>query len=133
MNSFPNTSAICVPITESTFDTFFAELREAEQTADAIELRLDYLSADTLPRVIAELRSQTGQIAKPLIYTFRPLEQGGKRDLSLEDRRNFWRSLPRELIEAISFADFELDLVECFADSPPPIPWSKVICSWHNF
>jgi 3-dehydroquinate dehydratase/shikimate dehydrogenase len=110
MNNFQKLSLICVPITENSDDAFFASLHEAEQTADAIELRLDYLSAVSLPRVIAELRSRIRQITKPLIFTFRPGGQGGKRDLS-----------------------FEIDLVESFADSPPPISWSKVICSWHNF
>src|SRR5262249_22879906 len=133
MSNFKNFSMICVPITENSEDAFFASLREAEQTADAIELRLDYLSAACLSPVIAELRTRIRQITKPLIFTFRPRQQGGKRDLSLEDRRNLWRGLPQELVASMAFADFELDLVESFAGSPPPIPWSKVICSWHNF
>ncbi len=124
---------ICVPITETTADEFLAAIHEAEQTADAIELRLDYLPAEILPRVIAELRARIARIAKPLIFTFRPREQGGRRDLTLEQRRSFWRGLPQEIVAAMAFADFEFDLVESFADSPPPVPWSKVICSWHNF
>src|SRR5574341_2698871 len=132
MNTSPP-SLICVPITEANVEAFLATIREAEQTADAIELRLDYLPAEALPQLIAELRSRIVQISKPLIATFRPHEQGGKRDLSLQDRRNFWRNLPPEIINSIAFADFELDLVESFASERPPIPWSKVICSWHNF
>jgi 3-dehydroquinate dehydratase/shikimate dehydrogenase len=126
-------SPICVPITETDVEAFLATTGEAEQTADTIELRLDYLPAEALPQLIAELRSRTAQISKPLIVTFRPREQGGKRDLSLQDRHDFWRSLPPEIINAIAFADFELDLVESLAGEQPPIPWSKVICSWHNF
>ncbi len=133
MNTAPISSLICVPITETIANAFLTTIHEAEQTADAIELRLDYLPAELLPQVIAELRSRIPSISKPLIFTFRPRQQGGKRDLSLQDRRTFWLSLPPEIINAMAFADFELDLVESFAGEPPPIPWSKVICSWHDF
>jgi 3-dehydroquinate dehydratase/shikimate dehydrogenase len=133
MNTSPISSLICAPITETNVEAFLATIREAEQTADAIELRLDYLSAEALPQLIVELRSRVAQISKPLILTFRPRQQGGKRDLTLEDRHDFWRNLPPEIISAIAFADFELDLVESFASEQPPIPWGKIICSWHNF
>jgi len=132
MNTSPP-SLICIPITETNVEAFLATIREAEQTADAIELRLDYLPGGSLPQLIAELRSRIAQISKPLIITFRPREQGGKRNLTIQDRYDFWRSLPQEIINAIAFADFELDLVESFVSEQPPIPWSKVICSWHNF
>ncbi len=124
-------SFTCTPVTETEINRFLAAIAEADATADAIELRLDYLPAESLPSVVGELR--TRRIAKPLILTFRPREQGGQRDLTLADRLNFWRNLPAELVEAMAFADFELDLVESLGDSTPPVPWNKVICSWHNF
>jgi 3-dehydroquinate dehydratase/shikimate dehydrogenase len=133
MNASPAFPFICVPITETNAEAFLAATDEAAQIADAIELRLDYLSAEALPQLIVELRSRIERISKPLIFTFRPREQGGKRDLSLQDRHNFWRSLPPEITSAFAFADFELDLVESLAGDQPPVPWSKVICSWHNF
>jgi 3-dehydroquinate dehydratase/shikimate dehydrogenase len=68
-----------------------------------------------------------------LLFTFRPQEQGGQRALSLDERRAFWQSLPAAVTAVISLADFELDLVESFAHESPPLPWEKVICSWHNF
>jgi len=125
---------ICTPITETETHNFLAAIAEAGATADAIELRFDYLSAESLSRVISELRTrQICKITKPLIVTFRPREQGGRRDLTLDERHRFWRSLPAEIVEAMAFADFELDLVESLGDSTPPVPWNKVICSWHNF
>ncbi|MGH9937743.1 MAG: type I 3-dehydroquinate dehydratase, partial [Blastocatellia bacterium] len=124
---------ICAPITDSGADAFLAAIYNAERRADAVELRFDYLSAESLQQTLTELRSGVGRIGKPLVLTFRPREQGGKRDLTLRDRRDFWRSLPPEIGAAIAFADFELDLVESFAGEPPPVPWSKVICSWHDF
>src|SRR5215510_4402095 len=126
-------SIICAPITETNAHTFLATIYEAEHIADAIELRLDYLPAEALPQLIAELSSRIARVSKPLIFTFRPREQGGKRDLTSQDRRDFWRGLPPEIVNSIVYADFEFDLVESFAGEQPPAPWEKVICSWHDF
>jgi 3-dehydroquinate dehydratase / shikimate dehydrogenase len=126
-------SLICAPVTETESNAFLASIHEAEQIADAIELRLDYLPAESLPQLIVELSSHIADVSKPLIFTFRPREQGGKRDLTLQDRRDFWLGLPPELINSIAYADFEFDLVESFAGEQPPAPWEKVICSWHDF
>lgn len=134
MNTSLISSLICAPITEVGPDSFVAAIRRAaKQITDTIELRFDYVAAGALPDLIVELYSYIGHISKPLIFTFRPSEQGGKRDLTLQDRRDFWRSLPPDLINSIAYADFEFDLVESFVSEQPPVPWSKVICSWHNF
>ena len=133
MNTKSRSSLICVPITESDAESFLATIHEAEQVADAIELRFDYLPAESLPQLIVELTSHIARVSKPLIFTFRPREQGGKRDLSLQDRRDFWRGLPPEIVKSIAYADFEFDLVESFASESPPAPWEKIICSWHDF
>ncbi|MBO0724302.1 MAG: shikimate dehydrogenase [Blastocatellia bacterium] len=129
----PIPALICAPITEGAPDSFLATIHEAEQIADAIELRLDYLPAEALPRLIVELSSRIARVSKPLILTFRPLEQGGKRDLTLQNRRDFWRGLPPEIVSSIAYADFEFDLVESFRNEQPPAPWEKIICSWHDF
>jgi 3-dehydroquinate dehydratase/shikimate dehydrogenase len=128
-----SSSLICVPITETEANAFLASIHEAERIADAIELRFDYLSAEALPQLIAGLSSRVARVSKPLILTFRPREQGGKRDLTLQDRRDFWRGLPPEIINSNGYADFEFDLVESLANEQPPAPWEKVICSWHDF
>ncbi len=133
MNVSSPYSLICVPITETQAGDFLASMREAEKIADAIELRLDYLPAESLPQLIVELSSTIARVSKPLILTFRPREQGGKRDLSLQDRHDFWHGLPPEISDSITFADFEADLVESFSNEQSPVPWEKVICSWHDF
>ncbi len=125
-------SLICVPIVATRSEDVFASIAETQHVADAIELRLDYLTVDALQQVITRLRAGLSTINKPLILTLRPSEQGGNRDLTLQERRNFWRSLPGEIVETVAFADFELDLAESFADDSS-IPWNKVICSYHNF
>lgn len=121
---------ICTPITERCSDAFLASVSEAEAVADCIEARLDYLPADQLEDVLSSFVSH--KPAKPLILTFRPREQGGERDLSLEDRRAFWSGLRPDLIDQIAYADFELDLVQSFG-ARSPVPWNKVICSFHDF
>ena len=122
---------LCVPITETSADHFLSAIDEAANIADIIELRLDYLPDPELAKVLAALLTQ--KLTKPLLFTFRPQEQGGKRELPLGTRLNFWRSLQSEILNLISFADFELDLVEYLADKTPPIAWDKIICSHHNF
>lgn len=122
---------ICVPITENKAENFLNAINEAAINADAIELRLDYLHENELANVLSALPAQ--EISKPLIFTFRPREQGGMRDLPLENRLAFWQALSGEIKALISYADFELDLVEFLADKNPPIEWAKIICSNHNF
>ncbi|MBS1791880.1 MAG: shikimate dehydrogenase [Acidobacteria bacterium] len=129
----PLTQFICVPITETNPDAFLAATREAAQSADMVELRLDYLSDEHRQTVIDRLPALIAEVAGiNLLLTFRPREQGGKCDLSLQDRQMFWRTLPLEVTGAIRFADFEFDLVESLGQHSP-IPWEKVICSWHHF
>ncbi len=122
---------ICVPITETEAEAFLNAIEEATQVADIIELRLDYLRENELTNLLGKLPKR--EVNKPLLFTFRPREQGGLRDLTLADRLNFWRDLSNETKALITFADFELDLVEQLANQPPPLPWHKVICSHHNF
>lgn len=122
---------ICIPITETNSVAFIAAITAAAPLADIIELRLDYLSDAERDEVLKNISAH--QISKPLLFTFRPREQGGMRDLSSETRLNFWYSLNPETIKLITFADFELDLVEYLADKIPPIEWNKIICSNHNF
>jgi 3-dehydroquinate dehydratase/shikimate dehydrogenase len=124
---------ICVPITESRATDFLAAIGQAADVAEAVELRLDYLIGDELSRLLSSLPDVLPRLGRTFIFTFRPREQGGQRDLSLEDRRSFWRNLAPEMIAGLSYADFEFDLVESFRDETPPVPWEKIICSEHDF
>jgi 3-dehydroquinate dehydratase/shikimate dehydrogenase len=122
---------VCVPITETSFENFMRAVEEAATVADAVELRIDYLSEVDALRAINFLSDSKTEIQTPLILTRRPLEQGGQRDLSFSERVNFWRGY--ESWAAIAYADLEFDLVEHLSKIDLPIPWEKVICSWHNF
>ncbi len=122
---------ICVPITEKSAEAFLNAIEEAAQLANIIELRMDYLDDEECLKVEKQLPSVALKLSYPLIMTFRPREQGGMRDLSLSDRRVFWQNLSEEVKSGVSYVDLELDLVETLQS--PPVPWSKVICSWHDF
>ena len=124
---------VCVPITESLGAAFIAALCEADEVAEAIELRLDYLESAELPGVLEWLVENGESLKASLVLTFRPREQGGRRDVTLAERRNFWHSLAPAIIERARFVDFEWDLVESLRDVDSPVSWEKVICSWHDF
>jgi len=131
-NNMTNSSLICVPVTERAASGFLEMAEAAAQAADAVELRLDYLSQDDLLTVIDDLPARLDRWKKPVILTFRPSEQGGMRALSLEERLIFWRNLPPGVVERIAWADLELDLVE-HPGGEDIIPREKVICSRHDF
>lgn len=126
-------SYLCAPITETAADNFFQAMQAADRVADVIELRLDYLPAADLPGFLAALVGHAAEFTKPLLFTFRPVEQGGRRAVTLAERRAFWQGLSPAMVEKIGFADFESDLVESFRQETPPVPWEKIICSWHDF
>jgi 3-dehydroquinate dehydratase/shikimate dehydrogenase len=126
-------SYLCTPITEPSSDNFLHAMQAADRVAEAIELRLDYLPAEDLPGFLATLEQRGAAFTKPLLFTFRPAEQGGRRAVTLAERRAFWQGLSPAIVEQIAYADFEYDLVESFHAETPPVPWEKVICSWHDF
>jgi 3-dehydroquinate dehydratase / shikimate dehydrogenase len=124
---------VCVPITESRGDDFIAALREADGVAEAIELRLDYLEEAELPGLLNWLAENGASLKAALVLTFRPREQGGRRDVTLAERREFWRTLDPAIKDRATLVDFEWDLVESLRDEEQPVAWEKVICSWHDF
>ncbi len=122
---------ICVPITETKAEAFLNAIEEAEKTADIIELRLDHLTDKDPVYLLKVLSIKREQFRKPFILTYRPREQGGQKDLTIADRRNFWRKFNGW--DLVAYADIELDMVQRLEQAELPIPWHKVICSQHNF
>jgi 3-dehydroquinate dehydratase / shikimate dehydrogenase len=106
---------ICVSVCEKTLEGLESAAVRASEWADIIELRLDCLdSVEGFERVLEHL-------SRPVILTFRPSEQGGRRELDHDMRASFWRTAPRT-----HWWDIESDLsVE--RDS------SHVIISHHDF
>jgi 3-dehydroquinate dehydratase/shikimate dehydrogenase len=129
--------SIGVPIAESTVAGVLAAAKQAEAVADIVEFRLDYLSlpwAD-LPAVLTTFVSA---VEKPVIFTFRPDNEGGRGSSDLETRRRFWL----RAIAALSdlhfdagrvYLDMEVDVAEMLATQETQIPWRQVIVSHHRF
>lgn len=122
---------ICVPITETQSERFLAAVIDAQSAADAVELRLDYLTDHDPVYLLKLLSVKKESLSKPLILTHRPKEQGGQKEMLFNERLAFWRKF--EAWDLIAFADIEADLVERLQQTHFPIQWEKVICSWHNF
>jgi 3-dehydroquinate dehydratase type I len=62
---------LCIPIVETTVEKALIAIKEANQWADLIELRVDYLRGEKLPALLENRQ-------KPFIVTNRRREEGGK-------------------------------------------------------
>lgn len=79
---------ICVPVTGITEKEIYSQTEEAlESGADAIEWRADWYEDigdhQCVLHILRQMRSQLDEI--PLLFTFRTLKEGGKKDISLSD------------------------------------------------
>src|SRR5437867_2588891 len=84
---------ICVPVCERSFVEFERAVERASPAAELIEFRLDYLAQTEFDQrrdqITALIRSLEGRA----VVTLRPTEQGGKRELDLAARVEFWNRL----------------------------------------
>ncbi|MDQ3750163.1 MAG: shikimate dehydrogenase, partial [Acidobacteriota bacterium] len=101
-----NNGKICVSVCAETAVEFIENIKQAAEFADVIELRFDCLQTNEIENVIENLPN----IDKPYLATFRPKEQGGKRELSLGERLKFWESFLWANKDKIFWVDFEFDM-----------------------
>jgi 3-dehydroquinate dehydratase/shikimate dehydrogenase len=114
-----NDGKICVSVCAETADELIEQIKRAEDLADVIEIRFDCLKKEEFDKL--DYRFPHG---RNYIYTFRPKEQGGKRNLSMEEREEFWNSG-----SDFGGGDFEEDVVE----NHQYWLYDPVICSHHDF
>ncbi len=119
-----NNGKICVSVCAETADEFIENIKRAEELADIVELRFDYLSKSELETALEKTCNLKS--GKKFLLTFRPKEQGGNQPLSKSEREQFWRSRSDF---CANWADVELDLVETASQ------WlfERIICSYHDF
>jgi len=120
-------------------DELRPSIARAAESADVVELRLDCLEETQLAAALNQLAALLGETRLPFILTHRPREQGGGRDVSVDERAAFWCEMPERLRGVTergrAFVDVELDLLEStHAASLGELFRSfRVICSHHDF
>lgn len=116
-----NNGKICVSVCAETADKFINKIRQAAEFADMIELRFDCLDENEIDVVVTHIAELAAN--KPLLATFRSQDQGGNRQITLEQRKEFWIDLPT----TFRAADLEEDIV----DVQPAAEYR--IVSFHDF
>lgn len=111
---------VCASVSAETCADVMIRIREAEELADIIEIRFDHLRKEEVPLLIRSLVA--GKVSKPMIATFRSADQGGRREISIEERREFWAELP----DIFWAADVEEDIFESASAIRPRIVSSHV-------
>jgi 3-dehydroquinate dehydratase/shikimate dehydrogenase len=129
----PHKPRICISVCEATVAALQHSLTAAAEVCDLIEVRLDCLTPTELETGASLITTLLEKSSYQSILTFRPAEQGGRRQINRETRRAFWSSA----IFSGSFFDVELDIAEGFnsfaSSASLPIDWSRTICSHHDF
>jgi len=124
---------ICISLCEPTVAALEGAIAAAVRNSHLIEVRLDCLEPLELKNRAAAITKLLQEAPCESILTFRPAEEGGRRELDEAARQTFWS----DAIFSSSFFDVELDLAENFQTSETspsmPIDWSRTICSHHDF
>ncbi len=128
-----NIARICVPVCVKRASELTDGIRRASEVADIIELRLDCLNQPELRLAINSLPYLLEGASKPFILTFRPREEGGYREIDLNERLNFWRHINESPARAAGFSDIEASLLKSLSNAPVKLGRESLICSFHDF
>jgi 3-dehydroquinate dehydratase/shikimate dehydrogenase len=120
-----NNGKICVSVNAETAEELLKQIRRAEEFADVIEVRLDYIEPKQMHKTFAFLASK-----KPLLLTYRPIDQGGKAENDLEVRKVLWNGfvINGSTDKRKFWFDYEYDLTNLQKVSNP-----VTIRSFHDF
>ena len=120
-----NSGKICVSLFAETAEEFLRKIKSVAPKADMIELRFDCLD-DVERRMLID---RLPAVSPAYLFTFRPREQGGRRDITLTERLKFWElalSTKRENL----YIDIEFDPMLLPAVDPQN---TQRIVSFHDF
>lgn len=127
-----NNGKICISVCAGTADELIEQTKRAEDLADVIEIRFDCLDEGETKgkrfELIIEQIKKT-RTKKSVLATYRPREQGGKRELTEHERGNFFRYL--NLNNIADYADVEVDMAFIFEFER--FARIDLIHSYHNF
>ena len=128
-----------MPVCVGTGGELNGAVARAAEVADIVELRLDCLEGGELEAARGRLAELQRSARLPFIYTLRPAEEGGRRDLPAEERVRFWESAGPLLADgnggASRLVDVELGLLES-THGPrvlQALEGLTIICSHHDF
>ncbi len=115
---------ICVSLVEEDLTSAFALLPQAEKVADLIEIRLDALREPAVAPFLNLAR-------KPLLFTFRAKEEGGFKEVPLEERLSFLKEAAKQGAFAV---DLELSAgLEACRELRAFCKKAKLVLSFHDF
>src|SRR5687768_1394604 len=117
-----NNGKICVSVCGQTADEMLAQIERGQKVADIVEIRFDCID----PSEMASLLDRLANANTPLLLTFRPSDQGGRRELTLADRLKFWEHVLWKLEGNEFLIDHEFDL-----DLPLDLDPERTIISFH--
>jgi len=117
---------LCVSVAGVDASAVYNEVRPMLDWVDVVEIRLDFMTAPEVAKCCALVR-------KPLLFTNRPVWEGGKFSGFEDDRI---RSLFAAVEVQAAYVDFELradpllreQLLEAMESAP-----TRMILSWHDF
>jgi 3-dehydroquinate dehydratase/shikimate dehydrogenase len=120
-----NNGKICVSVNAETAEELLKQIRRAEEFADVIEVRLDYIEPRQLHKTFAFLASK-----KPILLTYRPVNQGGRAENDLDIRKVLWNGfiINGSTDKKKFWFDYEYDLTNLQKVSNP-----VTIRSFHDF
>ena len=120
-----NNGKICVPVSAETSGKAIADARLSAEFADVVEIRIDALDPSEIGQFLSGIRSD-----KPLLITYRPAEQGGYREIEIEQRIKFWNELEESPLDTTRlWFDQEADLTGRMRKQDNPVS----IRSFHDF
>lgn len=121
-NAASNQGKICISLCAKTAAELAEKIEQAALLADVIEVRFDCVAPEQLDECVGVALAAKAEI----LATFRPKNEGGFRDISGDERTDFWNQ-GNEL--AFWGADLEEDLINVTGDAF----WGNRIVSFHDF
>lgn len=121
-----NNGNICVSVCAETAEKIIEQHRRAEELADVVEVRFDFLNGSEFKTAFAGLKP-----SKPILFTYRPESQGGNAPDDRNQRIFFCMSLfsECEIEQELMWLDNEIDLGNALQWPPGYI----AVRSFHDF
>ncbi len=113
-----------MPVAAETSEKALEDTYLTAEFADVVEIRADALDPIELDQFLPGIRSE-----KPLLITFRPAEQGGYREISVDQRVGFWNEIGDVLDTSRFWFDREADIAGQVQKQHNPVS----IRSFHDF